>query len=562
MSRNKESIANSHVSTVERKSVQKHCSASSILAAKSHLVQTHCSASLCMAIILFTSYLILHTSSLQAQLLTPLSTEMNRRVEYEMIKSGSSSFTVLKPYVDTQLRGNARQDSLSVKTPYQGVPAELHKRRPGRASLLTRKLFHESLIQVDSGAYYLFADPVFEFGVGKEIGGRNTYINTRGFRAGGRLGKHVAFGADFYETQGIFNSALTQKFIKTWIAPGEGLARRYDSIGYDFAHSSGYISVMLLKKLNILLAQGRQFIGDGYRSLLISDASFTYPYLKFTWQNDYLLYSWSNMLLQEYGFPVAVKVPPFRRKSATIHTIGFNLKNRIQFTIVKMQLYNNPDSVGKYTLSFKQLNPLILPEQSSSKNHSIWGFNLKFNPIPNIAVYNQWAIDNPFSNSSRHYAVQVGTKVYGRLRNHTPYLNVEYNRVPAMTYASNNPILGWKHYTEPLAHPYGHNFEEGVFIGGWCYKRWQLSGQANVARQLENIQDLSPYSRAGLTYYPNGKKLSWYKAEVAFYINPKTLMNISLGYNYRKEILTGAEKSMSYFYFVFRTQLFNKYLDF
>jgi hypothetical protein len=268
------------------------------------------------------------------------------------------------------------------------------------------------------------------------------------------------------------------------------------------------------------------------------------------------------MLLQEYGFPVAVNVPPFRRKSATVHTVGFNLKNRVQFTLVKMQLYSNPDSVGKYSLTFKQLNPLIFPEQANSKSHSIWGFNLKFNPIPNFVVYNQWVIDNLFSKISRHYAVQVGTKVYGHMGNHTPFLNVEYNRVPAMTYASNNTILGWKHYTEPLAHPYGHNFEEGIVIGGWGYKRWQLSGQVNVARQLETIQNLIPYTRAGLTYYPNDKKLRWYKTELTYYINAKTLMNLSIGYNYRKEVLTKNEYTMNYFYLVFRTQLFNKYLDF
>jgi hypothetical protein len=59
---------------------------------------------LCASVVnIFSSY---------AQLLTPLNNEMQRRVEYEMIRSGKPFFTVMKPYYDAQLVGGARQDSL------------------------------------------------------------------------------------------------------------------------------------------------------------------------------------------------------------------------------------------------------------------------------------------------------------------------------------------------------------------------------------------------------------------------------------------------------------------
>ena len=33
---------------------------------------------------------------------------------------------------------------------------------------------------------------------------------------------------------------------------------------------------------NFEVGNGKQFIGDGYRSLLLSDAAFSYPFVKFT----------------------------------------------------------------------------------------------------------------------------------------------------------------------------------------------------------------------------------------------------------------------------------------
>ncbi|HEX2936815.1 MAG TPA: hypothetical protein VHO72_15775 [Bacteroidales bacterium] len=510
------------------------------------------------------------TPGLKAQLLTPLSNEMNRRVEYEMIQNGTPFFTVMKPYTTPKSPegdlGESRDSvNFAIDTSahrHIGTLSHRHTGTLAHRSWFHRKLFHESLIEVDSGNFYLYADPVFEFGLGRETSGRNTYINSRGLRAGGRLGKYVAFGTEFYENQGIFNSAFTNRVRKTMVAPGEGMVRKYDSTGFDFAHSSGYISINPLKKLNIVLAQGRQFIGDGYRSMLLSDASYTYPYLKFTWTSDKFFYAWDYILLQDWGIPMAGKKTPLRRKSATIHTIGYNLKNKIQVALVKMQLYNNPDSFGDYKIRFNQLNPILIPGMNDKNSHAIWGVNIKISPLPNVWLYNQWAFDNLFSKETKRVSLQVGAKYYASIGSHLFYFQAEYNRVPPLTYTSGNKIYNWLHLREPLAHPYGHNFDELVFIATWSYKRLQLCAQANVAKQLESITDTKPYTQATLPYYPNNKKLNYYKAEISYIFNPKTLLNISVGYNYRNEQHATEAGTKHYVYLSFGTRLFNKYYDF
>ena len=46
--------------------------------------------------------------------------------------------------------------------------------------------------------------------------------------------------------------------------------------------AQGYISVQPLKWLNLQMGNDRLFFGNGYRSMILSDAAFNYPFLKIT----------------------------------------------------------------------------------------------------------------------------------------------------------------------------------------------------------------------------------------------------------------------------------------
>ena len=239
-----------------------------------------------------------------------------------------------------------------------------------------------------------------------------------------------------------------------------------------------------------------------------------------------------------------------------------NVINKFQISLVQMQLYNNPDSFGVTHFKLNQLNPILMPDMNDKQSHSLWGLNIKVSPLQQLNFYNQWVADNLFSNKNRHIALQAGANYTMNFGTNKFFVQTEYNQVAPMTFTSTNKIYNWKHFREPLAHPYGQNFSETIFICSWDYKRWQLSGQANIAKQLKKITDDKPYKQVTIPYFSNGNKLNWYKAEITFYLNTKTLMNFSLGYVYRKEKLEGGNNSMKYVYFSFNTKLFNKYYDF
>ncbi len=50
--------------------------------------------------------------------------------------------------------------------------------------------------------------------------------------------------------------------------------------GYDYPLAEGYLSYSPGKYFNIQFGHGKNFIGDGYRSLLMSDNASPYPYFK------------------------------------------------------------------------------------------------------------------------------------------------------------------------------------------------------------------------------------------------------------------------------------------
>ncbi len=489
------------------------------------------------------------------QLLTPLSRELNLCVENYLYSKGNFPFTVFKPFYDTQLSGNSRQDSLNLFTPVYS----------SNNSFLIRKIFRESFVQIDSSNYFLFADPLFNFGLGAEKSGHNTWVNTRGFRGGWSLGRYFAFETEFYENQAVFNSALEKHIAPTRIIPGQGLAKPFGTSGWDYSNSSGYLSFTPIVSVNIQAGYGKQFIGDGYRSLILSDASFYYPYAKITFLSENFMYSWMLASLQEYDTSKVEKNNIFFRKSFSTHLISFNILKKVQLTLIESEIHNNPDTSGRFKSDWRLFNPVMMIYPSNINIHTLWGTNIKVKLTNKIWVYNQWAFDNLTGGGTVYTSLQAGFKYFDSFGLKGLFIQAEYNQAEPKTYTSSRQILNWNHYGEPLAHPYGNNFKEAVLFITYSWRRWEMSSQTNIVHQLKNTgEDKNPMVAAsipGIPYYSNGQRLYWQNLQLIWNLNPKTLMNMSLGYTFRHEDILGSVTTMNYFYIGFSTSLVNLYYD-
>ena len=144
--------------------------------------------------------------------------------------------------------------------------------------------FYKNALLVDTNDFYLTVDPLLNFEIGKDredASGKTLSKNTRGVIARGNISGKFSFETSFYENQVVLPGYLDDYARSTEVIPGQGRWKPFKSNqGYDFASASANLSYTPNKHFNFQLGTGKNFIGDGYRSLLLSDASFNYPFWK------------------------------------------------------------------------------------------------------------------------------------------------------------------------------------------------------------------------------------------------------------------------------------------
>ena len=78
-----------------------------------------------------------------------------------------------------------------------------------------------------------------------------------------------------------------------------GIAKEFKSDSYDFPVAEANLTFTPSKYINMHLGYGRNFIGDGYRSLLLSNNSFQYPFLQLSMKFWRFKYSSANRFISE-----------------------------------------------------------------------------------------------------------------------------------------------------------------------------------------------------------------------------------------------------------------------
>jgi len=69
-------------------------------------------------------------------------------------------------------------------------------------------------------------------------------------------------------------------------------------------------------------------------------------------------------------------------------------------------------------------------------------------------------------------AIQIGGKYMNLFTVKNLYLQVEYNQARPFTYGHSYPLQNYGYLLQPMAHPLGTNFREGLFIVRYAKERW------------------------------------------------------------------------------------------
>ncbi len=359
------------------------------------------------------------------------------------------------------------------------------------------------------GLFDIRVNPVFDLRLGGESNGRFVFSSARGVEVRGNIKKVFSF---YFNVLG--NAARPYSYVadeirvgstnagtgmKYTYVPGQAYWKDYESKifkfkdGIDYFDARGYVNVNVLKYLNISLGRDKFFIGDGQRSLFLSDNAAPYLFLKFDLQFWRIRYqSILAELTAQYPRGGDILLP---KKYLAAHHLTFKPWHGLTIGFyegVVMQRSNH--------FELQYLNPIIfyraVEHSIGSPDNVLLGADFKLNLFNHLSLYGQLMLDEfnfkYFFKGNGWWANKFGVQAGVKYIDLAPNLDaqLEFNYVRPFTY-SHGGTINFTHYNQPLAHPLGANFYEVIMqLHYQPIKELALNAKLSIARVGDDTLNL------------------------------------------------------------------------
>lgn len=420
-----------------------------------------------------------------------------------------------------------------------------------RSTWVGRKLWNEHLIDIKGEDYTLYGDFIPDFQVGRDFGGggKNTWLNTRGFQLGGTISDKFFFYTSAYENQAVFPTYVNDFIMENEVVPGQ----MYGKLGtdqQDWTYASAIVSYSPKRNLNFSLAYDKNFIGDGYRSMLLSDISSNSTFLKFngTFGDVQITSIVSYMLDPREVVSEGVSRSRSQRKWGAFQYADWNVSNRFSMGLFHSVLWANRDDAG-------------------ASDMMQVGLNTKYKAFRNASLYGQLLL-------SKKLAGQVGVRGFDALGVKNLNFLAEYNFAKPYSYADSDPLTSYSNYSKSLAHPFGANFREFVGIANYSYQKFDFSLQGNYGLYGLDIAEGDNYGKDLFKPYNKDMahdggigqglktKMVYADAKIAYVVNPKYNLRLEAGAALRRESNAEWTNTSSLITLGLRASFRNLYYDF
>ena len=343
-----------------------------------------------------------------------------------------------------------------------------------------------NLLEVNTKDFYLSVNPVYGGQIGKEQDyDRKLFVNSKGATFRGLLGKKVGFDFFVTDNQETGPSQFRGMLGQYYSVPGAGYWKRfkekpedyyttregkqYYGGSVDYLDARGSVYANVTKFINLQFGYDKNFIGNGYRSLFLSDFSNNALFFKINtrfWKINYTnLYMELNPTFARGGDDLLDK------KYSTLHHLGINVTKWLNVGLFENVMFGRPN---RYEFSY--LLPVIflrsLEQQQGSPDNANVGMDIKANIAKRLQVYGQLMLDElniaQLRKDRTWWANKIGTQLgikYIDVANISNLdVQLEWNRVRPYTYSHYDSSASYMHYNQPLAHPLGANFQELIAL--------------------------------------------------------------------------------------------------
>jgi hypothetical protein len=410
-------------------------------------------------------------------------------------------------------------------------------------------------LEVNLPDFYLRFNPILDFRYGQQEGDTEGYFfNKRGLKLRAGIDDRIFINFEILETQAGLPNFVRQFRDRFESVPGAGFVKRYSldvanvASGTDYLNGQGYASVDITKHVGARLGYGRHFIGDGERSLLLSDFSNNYPFLELNWR--IWKFHYRNIFAELTSGPGRERFvggQPFTKKYMAAHYLSINLGKRFTFGLFESVVISREDG---FDLAY--LNPVVLYrtiEQSvGSPDNAILGLTGRYRSPFGVEVYGQLVVDEFQFNElfverrgswANKYGYQIGARYADAFGVDQLDLTVERNYVRPYTY-THRVISNYTHFAMPLAHPLGANFKENLLaIEYRPLPRLHLRGRLYLITQGEGTDDRVVGENLNQSHLLREMEIGNETGQGIGYNN--TLLSLTAGYELKPNLWLEAE---------------------
>lgn len=436
-------------------------------------------------------FFLFWTNAARSQHLLPLYEDVGAPLAYYC--NNSDAHGTVKPILDEDLwkRPHYSHDSLMRLDRWSN-----YGRKNGR---LTWDSYYgiQKFYRVEPQNAFLVR-PVYDLQFGKEFAAdRAVYNLTAGLIIAGDFKRKLGYELRFVSGINALNAHQDSLARVFGMMPGWG-DRTYalDTNGrYAFQHFSGNLIWRPSKVFNLQAGRDKHFIGDGYRSLFLSDIGPAFPYIKqqtTIWKLQYTsVFAW----LQDWTQSPQFVAKDFRNKFASFHYISFNAAKWLNIGVFESVVWQGEDNNRYRGFDVNYLNPIVFfrPVEYSlgSSDNAMLGFSFRLRFNRNNQFYSQLILDEFFLKEIKNWkagwwankqGIQAGYKCFNFGMVENLYFQAELNIVRPYTYTHGSPQQNYSNAYAPLAHPLGANFAELFGMLSYRWKGMTLTGKLVAMR--------------------------------------------------------------------------------
>ncbi len=460
----------------------------------------------------------------------PISDYWNRELERVEHTNGHPAFTSLKPVLKSNIN-------------YYKLTGEV-KDSAKYYSTLSRLFFRDHLLEYKKNDAHLTVDALLQLEYYKDQynpkynqSHARLYQNSRGALLQGKLGHAFEFQSLFLETQNVlpyYQDTIAQIL---GVIPGMGRHKPFNKVGYDYGISQSWLSYSPQSWWSVEIGYGKQMIGHGYRSLLLSDAAMNYPLIRLNILRPRWQYHSSAAILQEQ-----IRLPLgdtgeslFRRKNGLWNYFSWMPTSQLEFGILEACIDTRWTPQGNVAPAVHSYVPLIglrgWMASKDSNNFTLYGLNLKWNLNKKATFYAQY-VQTTHGQESKGYQfgalfTDIGIKNFD--------VRLEYNKTDSRLYQnSRQSWMGYTQQNQSLGYIQNGNTEEWVARVHYHYNRWLADGHYNQMNQKLGSGS-NPYEPIQ-PEVTGRRQLQQMQLEVGYLIHPHTRTCFYIGFLNRQDV--------------------------